>query len=272
MKPVFFTEEAYDELRSAIPANKEKYLSDRDWLDDYFAGRKYMEESSIDVTFPVSLLCEQRRLSDEEKTTNDIANVRILYSSTKSLNPLQATNSLMWTCLSHTAYSDYVFHRWIDDDLFDGYTDEKKNKRIARRFFVSTEARSLNDNALSRLWWYGHISFDEENQNNPFHLTEVLVKNSKFCTDFMQTPCCWNRSVGKGVLLAAKDYLDTTQSTDGFTACYRLLKKYLNRYGAVTSIDSLGTDTVRQLSYDYLCKARLQKTELADMLDFEEDE
>jgi len=268
MRLSYFVEEAFSDLHSNITKNLELYEKDEDWLESYFKGHKYKEESTIDFS-PPSLYPFQKRLNDEDKTKEDIANVRIVYDNLKDLSPLQASNKYMWTCLAHTTYRKYVIHRWLDDDKFSSYDEKTKAGRIRRVFFVSEGKRSLEANAIARLWWYGFMSYDAGTPSNPYHLTEKLVANTKFCRDFMQTPCCENRTVGKGVLLAIEDFKQTLGSNEGISGYYRHLKKYLNRYGAVTSLDALDENEVRKLSFDYLCK--MKKIEIIEEDDIEDD-
>lgn len=251
----YFLEEAYDKLRDGVGANSKKYLSGEDWMDTYFTGQEYIKESTIDVLLP-EVVPFSGRLAVDQRAIEDIANVKQIYGNMRTLTPLQATNKYMWTCLAHTVYKEYVLHRWFDDDKFDALSDEKKAKRIFSRFFATSNERSLNNNAIARLWWYGFMSYDAQNRSNPFHLTEVLVGNTKFCTDFMLSHCCWNRSVGKGVLRAAADLIPQLNKNEGISGYYRRLKKYLNRYGAVTSLYFLNEDDIYNLSMEYLQKQR----------------
>lgn len=255
MSVPYFTEEAYERLRNFAPENMEHYICGDDWLDAFFGGQEYQNESSINVSLP-QMVPFSSRLSVEERTREDIANVKQIYGNMRSLSPLQATNPYMWTCLAHVVYPKYVVHRWFDDEGFDSLSEEKKRRRVQLRYFATGNERSLNDNAISRLWWYGFISYDSDNRGNPFHLTEVLVSNTKFCTDFMLSHCCWNRTVGRGVLRAAADIIPTLSGKEGISGYYRPLKKYLNRYGAVSSLDFLSEDDVYSLSMEFIQSQR----------------
>jgi hypothetical protein len=272
---LYFTEDAYDDLSSNIGANLTRYASDEDWLEDFFCGQVYIKESSVDFSLP-QLYRYSNRLSVEDKTKEDIINVKNLYERLKGLSPLQATNKYLWTCLSHTIYKDYVVHRWLDYDKYLVLEDQKKENRIKRTFFTSGDKRSLEAHAIARLWWYGFASYDAGNPSNPFHLTDILVANTKFCRDFMQSLCCENRTVGRGVLLAVRDFMQALENNGGISTYYRHLKKYMNRYGAVTSLDYLSEDEIRSISYNYLDGLRKKKIILEDDssmdIDDEEDE
>lgn len=131
MKVSYFSDEAYGDLYAKISNNTSKYYQDEDWLDEYFKGREYKFESTIDFSLP-ELYSFPDPLTDENKTDEDIANVRIIYGQLKKLSPLQATNKYMWACLAHTVYCKYVQHRWNDGKL----SENEKITRIRRRFFA----------------------------------------------------------------------------------------------------------------------------------------
>ena len=271
MRAVYFTEEAYDTLKNSISHNMPHYLNGEKWLEEFFDGQEYMKESSIEVSLP-AVVPFASRLAVEERANEDVANVKQIYGNMKSLTPLQATNPYLWTCLAHTVYYDYVLHRWFDDDQFSALSEDKKEKRVLSRFFATVNERSLNNNAIARLWWYGFLSYDKQNRANPFHLTEVLVGNTKFCTDFMLSHCCWNRTIGKGVLRAAKDLIPTLSGREGISGYYRPLKKYMNRYGAVSSLDFLSEEDIYQLAMEFFTSLRKKDPIFEDEQDDLENE
>lgn len=257
MRACYFFEETYEELFRNITANVDEYRTNPNWVEELAQDGGAVKASGIDIDFPK--LCE---MAPEDRVMEDVANVKALYGSTMRLTPLQATNKFMWSALAHTAYRQYVYHRWFPESFLEEASQEEFATRVRRRFFVTDERRSLQDNAISRLWWYGNVSYDPNNKDNPFHLTEFLVSNTKFCTDFMQTPQANNFPVGKGVLLGVKRFSEDLGYGEGISNYYRALKKYLNRYSAVTSIDSLSTEEVMALSYEFLCTIRDRKIAL----------
>ena len=261
MRLTYFLEDAYDKLWNARETNISKYDSSDEWLADFFGEQEYMRESTIDLSLPK--LRFTSRLLTSEKTEEDIANVKLLYGSLQKLSPLQASNPYLWGCLTHTVYRPYTVHRWLDDKKYVQADIKKKLTRIERRFFVTNRERSINatsqeranhralhHNAISRLWWYGYMSYDSKDSNNPFRLTEILVQNTKVCSDFMNTPCCWNRIVGKGILRAVDD-ISKSHIKGGMAGAFRALKKYLNRYSAVSSLDYLSEDEVYSLCMEF---------------------
>ena len=247
----YFTEEAYDKLIHDIEANAEKYSSGENWLDEYFGNNDYWKESkSVDVnTFVPSYMPGEK--SDEQKSQEDLINTRLLYDAFRNLTPLQASNKYMWTYLCHAVpeFRAYIQDRWMSAE---------RSNTIKTRYFVTGSGSLLNDNALSRLWWYGYLTYDPDNSNH-YALTEILFTNQTICTDVMDTLNRTNFNRIKGVLLAIRDFKELLSGNEGITEYFRECKKYLNHYAAVTTFDFLDADEIRTLAYDYMVKLREQK-------------
>ncbi len=62
-----------------------------------------------------------------------------------------------------------------------------------------------------------------------------------------------NRIIVKGLLLALRDIQEITgnASTPVFRQC---CDSYLNHYGAVSILDTLSVDDIRQIAYNYMKK------------------
>ena len=249
MKLQFLLEPAYDMLLDNIEANQDRYLSGVSWVPEYFAGNNFSKESSIEIQRP-DLVKTPDITDDTQKSLDDLANVRIIYDALRSLTPLQSTNKYLWTYLSHITYREYVHQRWMTTP------SDVPVRTIKTRYFVTGNTNSLYDNAISRLWWYGYISYDAETPRNPYHLTQILLMNQTICSDFVDTRYCHNRIVGKGVLLALKDFSAELGLREGITDYFRAFNKYFNRYAAVSNIDFLDAEDIRQIAFKYLMDAR----------------
>lgn len=257
----YFTEEAYDNLLQNIPQNAEYYTGDTDdetWLSSYFKGKgEYYKNSTVDVNkFSPAFNKEKRNLDkktrDAKIAEEDLVNTRLLYEAFKKLTPLQASNKYMWTYLCHAIpeYREYIQDRWMQ---------KEEETTIKTRFFVTTPGSLLNDNALSRLWWYGHLTYDKNN-SNPYALTEILFTNQTICTDVMDTLNRRNYNRIRGLLLAIKDFkeklFDNKHSDRPLSEYVRDCNKYLNRYAAVTTLEYLESEEIRKLAFDYMMKLR----------------
>jgi len=113
-----------------------------------------------------------------------------------NIDRVTASDLRLWAYLTHLVYPDYVKQRWlnfgrkpIDEKYFgseaDSWTDSKDIKNwesmrssIESRFFftgLKSNIETLNRNAISRLWWGAHLTFDaKRNQADPYELTRIL--------------------------------------------------------------------------------------------------
>ena len=247
----YFTEEAYDLLLSSINQNAGKYSNEDEWLDDFFGNHQtyFKTSKSIDVGIFTPHYSTDA-ITDAQKSEEDLINARNIHEAYRTLTPLQASNKYMWTYLCHAVPKnvEYIRNRWMGD---------MRENTIKTRFFVTNSGSLLNDNALSRLWWYGHLTYDKT-QSDPYALTKILLMNQTICTDVMDTMNRMNPNRIKGVLLAIKDFKDEI-GDEGITDYFRECKKYLNHYAAVSVMDLLGPEEIRKLAFDYMMRIRQEK-------------
>ena len=246
----FFTEEAYDKLLHDIPNNAEFYSGKVEWLASFFGSTTdYFKTSAVEVNFfdPFYTLGKK---DDKQKSQEDLTNTRLIYEAFKNLTPLQASNKYMWTYLCHAIpeYRAYIQDRWM--------LEERENT-LKNRYFVTTPGSLLNDNALSRLWWYGHLTYDAKNDNH-YALTKILFTNQTICTDVMDTFNRMNPDRMRGVLLAIQDFKNEISDNEGITEYFRECKKYLNHYAAVTTMEFLDSEDIRKLAFDYMMNLRYE--------------
>ena len=244
----YFTDESYDKLWNDVDKNAEKYKDIEPWLEDYFGNTSYFKTSKSVNVNSFSPTYNPGVKSDAQKSEEDLINTRLLYEAFKGLSPLQATNKYMWTYLCHADEKcrRYIIDRWM--------TSERENT-IRRRFFVRGNGDLLNDNALSRLWWYGYLTYDPDNTNH-YALTEILLMNQTVCTDVIDTLNRMNFNRIKGVLLALKDFKDEIGAKEGITDYLRGANKHLNHYAASTTMELLSYEEIKELTLHYLRKVR----------------
>ncbi len=244
----YFTEEAYDTLLNNVDKNLDKYKESDDWVKDFFGNNDYYRTSKSVNVLSFTPYYIPGSKSDEQKSLEDLSNVRFLYEAFKSLTPLQASNKYMWTYLCHdnAEFRKYIIDRWL--------TDARENT-ILTRFFVQRPSDLLNDNALSRLWWYGYLTYDKTN-SNPYALTEILLINQTVCTDVIDTLNRMSFPRIKGLLLAIKEFRDIIGEKEGITEYVRQCNKYLNRYAAVTTMELLDFEEIKNIALDNMVKQR----------------
>ncbi|MFU0833938.1 MAG: LAGLIDADG-2 domain-containing protein [Oscillospiraceae bacterium] len=247
----YFTEEAYDRLLTSIPDNADKYAGTDEWIKDFFKNSKeYYGTSKTVEVHKFTPYYTVGAKTDAQKSKEDLENTRRLYDAFKTLTPLQASNKYMWTYLCHTVpeYREYIRNRWM--------TNARENT-IKAHYFVTTTRNLLNHNGLSRLWWYGYLTYDPDSKNH-YALTEILLTNQTICTDVMDTLNRMNFNRMKGVLLAIRDFRDKI-GNEGITDYFRECAKYLNHYAAVTNLDFLEPEEIKELALNYMDKLRDEK-------------
>lgn len=246
MNLIYFTQNAYKTLKKDIEQNKDKYYSsDTSWLNDYFEENnisEYMKTSSVKVG---NISFQYTGDDIESKNSDDIQNIITFYSEFKDkITPTQASDPCLWTALCHFSYNDYIINRWKKDD---------GTVRLDQRFFA-TEGRAslLYYNAISRLWWSGYLTYDEEKERtNPWELTRILFSAQQIQKDLFDQPFSMNRTVVKGLLRALKRIQNETgnAATPTFRKC---CDSYINHYGAVTILDALTSDEIEEIAYTYM--------------------
>lgn len=247
----YFEEPAYEKLRQDISNNVEHYIiEDISWLDIYFEGIAYFKESRWVMVQNADLTYElDKKLSTEEKNIQDLTNVRILYEAFKNLTPLQATNKFMWAYLAHTKFKGYTVSRWINNP-----DNDKIQGTISERFFVAGQNGLIRMNAISRLWWAGYLTYDENNPADPYHLTKILLTGQQIWADILDTPFCGNKKIIKGILLGLKKYLEEEKINTNLADFVRECIKYFRRYAAVTNVDFLEEAEIMDIVYTFFKK------------------
>ena len=243
MNLVYFTREAYKALRRDVESNEDKYYSTDLWLADYFSAQgmdEYVKTSTIVVP---DVVLQYSGDSNESKNSDDLINTRLLYSGYKDrISPMQASDPLLWTALCHIKFHDYILKRWKNTE---------GNVTLSQRFFATEGRASLTYyNAISRLWWSGYLTYDEESANQ-WHLTETLFSAQQIQKDLTDQPFSMNPNVVKGLLMALKRMQEESGNTctKQFRQC---CDSYLNHYGAVTVLDSLNPEDIEEIAYQYM--------------------
>ena len=256
MKLQYFSENEYQELFDEVSINVSQYLKSNDgsWLNQKFNGRKYYRESRIDVTLPC--------LTNGSSSEIELSNIMAVYNTLKDkLNPKQAANPYLWSYLSHFKYWEYTINRWFDDK-------EPSEAKIRQRFFCGSSGGSrigLLRNSISRLWWFGYLTY-QPNSPRPYELTELMCSHSDLVQAILERKFSMNRNITIGILSAIKEINDDPKlknvgllkNSNGESQIYewRELCKYINRFGAVTLLDTLSPDEIKEISKNYILSLR----------------
>ena len=235
------------ELLTTLKNNKgpEKYLNTEVWLEDYF-GDEWEEtiSNSIEFNDKLKLIETLDSESDLKKNLKDIENIKIMHAALKGNDPGLLTEERFWAYLTHKVFYDYMIKRW----------PQKKNKHdnkfvkatVSERYFVEgiNTPRGLLRNGISRLWFIGHLTYDES-RDNPYELTELLT--ARVISDiFERSALGSNKNLAVGVLeliqngeIIIKDNL-------------RDLMKYFTRISGLTRLDSFEKDELKNMAKKYM--------------------
>ncbi|MFD1609665.1 DUF6339 family protein [Oceanobacillus luteolus] len=243
MKLRFLSEETLIDLRTNLEAYKEHYYNrDDEWFDDYFNQKGKVIESKIDFKKPAMSFNEDYSISDAE-------NVKILYESLKHLTINQATQERVWAGLLHLQMRDFFYYRMKNE------LDGKNDKRIESGvFFKYNSKRSLFIHVLSRLWWVGHMTYDENNEENPFWLTDFFTEKdfSARATLFFSSNFTSNKNITIGILTVLYNWQQ--QGIPVKREHFVQATKYLNVVGGAMILDVLSIEEVSDMVEEYLSK------------------
>jgi len=231
------------DLRGNYDSYKEHYYNeDHAWFDEYFNEKGKVMESNITFEMPHFNMDPDYLISDKE-------NVKALYEAFKHLTVNQATQERLWSGLAHLQLREFTFYR-LKKDL-----ENKNDKRInTSLFFKNGNKRSLFVHILARLWWVGHMTYDESNKQDPYWLTNFFCRKdfSARSVIFFSSNFTSNRSITKGILkcLVNLEENGIEIKRDHFVQ----VNKYLNIVGGAVILDLLTEDEVEDMVRKYLLK------------------
>jgi hypothetical protein len=176
---------------------------------------------------------------NSSKGPEDCENAKRLYNAYKNLTPLQASDERFWIYLAHADHFQYMTKRWPGI-----VKDESKDKPdyIFKHWFISSPTQSnLLRHGIAGLWWAAHLSFDENHNENPFHLTEILFKNIDFATRTLGAyKLARHKAAVKGILSYIKENPDLFETK--FEDKSRYITKYMNQLGGTKPIPFLAEE------------------------------
>ncbi|MFC0300532.1 DUF6339 family protein [Virgibacillus soli] len=237
MKLTFLSDETLQDLRTNYEEYKEHYYTKDDaWFNDYLSLNGRVLESKVDFQVPEMNMSDDFLVSDAE-------NVKNLYEALRHLNLSQATDERIWAGLAHLQLRDYAFHRLKKE------REAHNDKRINTGYFLKAGGmkRSLFVHILARLWWVGHMTYDETNKENPFWLTEFFCEAdfSARSVVFFSSNFTSNRAITRGILRALVSWKQkgNTIKRDHFVQA----TKYLNVVGGAMILDTLTMEEVEKM-------------------------
>jgi hypothetical protein len=157
-------EDSLYQLKKSIKTNLSFYNANtNEWIEKQVTVSPVFVSSKIEIP-------EFNLILPSKASNYDYENIIILHSNLSYITQSQASEELFWASLSHNEFWDYMQNRWpLSSNKKDPEQFIKKNY-----FFAHGLTRSLMTNALARLWWFGELTFNPNNEDNPYEYTRYI--------------------------------------------------------------------------------------------------
>ena len=222
-------------LKKEIQGNIKKYMSNEQWLDQFF------EEKGIDNYYiKTNLNYEDFDLIIGDQTT-DAENAIKIHMAFNQLLPIHARDEKLWTYLTHTKGYEYMKSRWNVDS-----EDEKLSRIESRYFFQGKTDNKIKSstipyvrNGLSRLWWAGYIVYDKNNQN-PYEYINELFVSQDFFVGLCERDIAKNKRLVMVILKCIRKF--NIKNIEKNTLILRKILKKINCSAGLLMFDSLSDE------------------------------
>jgi len=148
-----------------------KELAGKKGIDRYLSKKfEYSEEDVLinwDMEEPVGL--KLKMPEGEEKY--DFENAKRIYEAYRPMDRTTATDTRLWTYLSHVTFWDYMRKR----NSIESQLEEKRGKYILEHWFLNgLSPNTVFRHGIAMLWWGAFLTYDEKNGSDPYALTKEL--------------------------------------------------------------------------------------------------
>lgn len=136
--------------------NPEKWLKEKLHEDAFVKTDLFVEVEAFNL-----------ELDKLRPASNDVDNIKRIYTNFIDLNDSFASDERLWAGLAHTCFYDYVLDRFpltgknIDIDILNHF------------FFRVAKPRCYMVNTLARLWWIGRLTYNSAKENK-FELLDYI--------------------------------------------------------------------------------------------------
>lgn len=235
MNLMYLKEDAVLDLKTSLSSTHEHYRSsDINWIHERFENKNIVMPSRTTID-KVQLVIPESKLRHF-----DMDNIRIIHDSLKILHTHQATDERIWTYMTHFTYREYMLKRWPAGSV----------SLIRERYFVNTPTRGLVRNGISRLWWYGHLTYDSS-FSDPYTLTETLMDEQDIALQLIDRTFSRNNAFLKNILRVLTDY----KKTHGKKADRDDLRKLyvaINQIGGAQLLDFYDYNSIEKIVLSYI--------------------
>lgn len=231
MKLRFIKGQFLSTLQKDVEKNIKSYAEKDPWLPSHCQASTGFGTTGIEVD---NLRPLELPMGGKGEALKDLENTKRIYSDLKCLTATQAQDYRLWVHLSHVEYWNYMKERWPPNSV---------SVIKSRYFFEGLTKDALVANGISRLWWFGYLTYDGD-RKNPFELTEVLLMNQDIQQAFLERAYGRNRLILHSILEFIQKNREELKSGGGMSKNVKELAKNINLLGGVALLDCMTKEEV----------------------------
>ena len=237
----FLSREATDKLARQATANLAAYRSGE-------TGTLILPTecrvSRVEAVAPPVLLDESGEVKSDAEAS------KLVFQWLSNLTPVQAADERLWVLLTHRHFAAYVHKRW--GQSLQGST-RPEDRVMDRWFFRGHGVATFVRNGLSRLWWFGYLTYDKK-RPNPFELTDVLLSLQDIQVAFLERSLGRCRPLLRAVLETVKKHQAALRQTPKSGDVIQEWAKEIRLYGGAYLLDAVPPDRLL-----YMVESKLRK-------------
>ncbi len=175
------------------------------------------------------------KMPEGSQISYDLENSISLYEKIVGINETIASDPRLWTWLSHIYFWDYMRARWPVEGV--------KNPigRITDRYYMKyLKLESLVRHGISRLWWYAHLTCDE-NRDDKYELTRILLSKADITVGIMERSLGSNKNIRTALLEILSENPEISEKEDE----WRKLFISVNLLGGVKNLPFLSVEEIK---------------------------
>lgn len=230
MKLQFISYDSLDAIKANLSPWAENFKLDSSaWLEHEFDNNLFLNSKFGEIPdFTLDTTAEKPFFTEA-------ANAQKVYENLKFLSDSQASDERLWAGLCLGPFWKYVQYRW---DICKKATPANI---LQHYFFGYGPRRSLTRNAISRLWWIGRLTYDE-NRSDPYELTKLVCENSDYIMHILERNTSNSPMIIRSFFDAILDARNKGVNIN--TDSVGELAKYLNLLGGIYILDCLPPERI----------------------------
>lgn len=237
MKIEMLPADKLETLKNNISTLKPHFLEDLNkWITSYFNESPFIETRFV---------CDDFTITNSSNPKDDFENVVKLYSAMKIIPDSIATDERLWAGLSLGVFWNYSISRWSKEEW-------TTSAILDRMFFgeKNSNRRALTRNAISRLWWIGRLTYDENDKSDHFKYTKYVCSNQRFIVDVLERNISNNFELIKPCIDAIWKFEAENPSKKIDSNEMREIQKYINILGGTYILDCLDYEFLKNKIYN----------------------